>query len=339
MTDQAFALYLGWVDGPASPVFHIHIELRRKLKGYGMPDFDAHALGSYFHRCQRKGLLPNTVDGYAERLSYLRRWAAKRGKGLITLTATDMESYFIEMMRQKPELSGYTINGRLQMFRQFYTYLREQGIVDSDPTETLFRVRPVKRQPILISPLTFRSVILAVRKRRSFYAVRNECILLVAFDTMLRLEEFSKIRVDEVHTYPERMIHILGKGRKERIVSFGEETAERLLIYMCRRAKQRMPGDLLFCTKNGKGITKRNMEHIFDRCGALAGVKMSPHLVRHSAATIMKGLLGDMELLRDILGHNSISTTEIYVHTPQIAVVDAYRRASPVSTALGQVNR
>jgi site-specific recombinase XerD len=301
-------------------------------------DFDEHALAAYFYRCRLRRLKQQTISGYTERLEYLRVWATERSKGLTELTSSDFEAYFLGLMEREKPLSGVTINGRLRMYRQFFGFLVEEALLPMDPTRTVRYVRPEKRRHILLSPHDFARVIRAVRKRHSFFSVRNECILLVAFDTMLRLKELTTIRVNATKLYPDRLIHVMGKGRKERIVSFSEETAQRLLIYLARRSHEKMPGDLLFSTSDGKEISKRNAEHIFDRCGQRASppVKLTPHLVRRSAATLYRHLTGDIQLVGDILGHESLATTELYTRTGQLGIQAAYEKMSPVAYASQQ---
>jgi len=300
-----------------------------------MGDIDELALSAYFYGCRLKRLKRETISGYAERLDYLRRWAKSQSKVITQLTRQDIERYMLFLMEAERPVSGITINGRLKMYRQFYRYLVAQDIIDSDPTNGIQYVRQEKRQSVLITPDDFRRVITAVRKRRTFYALRNECMLLVSFDTMVRLRELRSITTEEVKLFPDRILHIMGKGRKERIVSFGEETGHRLLIYLSRRAREGIPGDFLFSTRDGKMISKRNAEHIFERCGKRANppVKLSPHLIRHSAATLYRHLTGDIQLVGDILGHESLATTEIYTRSSQIGIVQAYTKISPVSHA------
>jgi integrase/recombinase XerC len=224
------------------------------------------------------------------------------------------------------------------MFRQFYAFLVAHDLLTLDPTRTVLYVKPEKRRQILVSASDFARVIRAVRHRRTFFAVRNECMLLVAFDTMVRLRELTSLKVTAVKLYPDRLIHVIGKGRKERIVSFSEETAQRLLIYLSRRSREKILGELLFSTRDGSEITKRNTEHIFERCGNLANppVKLTPHLMRRSAATLYRQLTGDIQLVGDILGHESLATTELYTRSSQLGILAAYQRISPVSYASGQ---
>jgi site-specific recombinase XerD len=245
-----------------------------------------------------------------------------------------MEVYFLGLMERVKPLSGYTINNRLRFYRRLYGFWQVKGYVGQNPTLTLSYIRPEKRVKVLVSPPDFAKVIARLRGRHGLYALRDECLLLVAYDSALRLNELLTLKVSSVRFNPDRIIHFMGKGSKERIASFGEETARRLLLYISRRAFAKIPGDLLFCTRDGKPVNSRLGYRVFRCSGKAVDVYLAPHMVRHSTATLIRHQTGDLQLVRDILGHVSVQTTEIYTHSNQMGSVEAYRGFSPVTQAL-----
>jgi len=290
------------------------------------------AVDSFIFNCEAKRLTDKTLSVYQERLDYLIRWAAEKDQSLLTLQTSDVQQYLLSLMRRG--LAGITINGRLKLYRQFYRYLLSQELIGHDPTGGIPLVRCERRVRPVTSREDLKRVIRAVRRRRrgQFFGLRAEIMLMLGYDTMCRLNELISIRLDDM-SIRDRTVRVFGKGRKERILGFAPTTAARLLVYLAQRAKLEIPGELLFSTKRGRRLIYRNVRHIFERCGQLVDppVALAPHQLRRSAATHYYEDIGNILLIRNILGHEDVTTTQQYLKVEQQDVLRSYERRTPVS--------
>jgi integrase/recombinase XerC len=151
-----------------------------------------------------------------------------------------------------------------------------------------------------------------------FYATGIRCSELVGLD----LEDI------DVHA---RMVRVLGKGRKERVVPYGQPAATALRTYIAHRADARPRSGALFVNKKGGRLTDRFVRYIVSaRVRALAGVRrISPHGLRHSFATHLLQRGADLRAIQELLGHASLSTTQRYTHVNARHILDVYSKTHP----------
>jgi integrase/recombinase XerD len=283
----------------------------------------AEVIESFYLRCRLIGCTEKTHAVYAERLGCLLRYAESVGKRIESLGKADIERY---VASQLDRVAAVTINGRLQAWRTLYRHLKSEGFVDVDPTEG---VRKLREPQVIRSVLTPDDMARVLSKvdRRAFCGARNYALILLTFDAMLRLGEALSIRLADVEPRS-GTLKVLGKGRKERVVAFSALTAKALHTYVSR-FRVKVGGDLLFCTRTGTRIPRRHAHRIFDRAARKAGLRLNPHLARHSGATAFARSGGSIAVLQRALGHANLSTTQQYLHITGDDVHDAYARHAP----------
>ena len=165
--------------------------------------------------------------------------------------------------------------------------------------------------------------------KRTFLGSRDRALILLTFDAMLRLSEVLSIKTEELDLRS-GVIHVNGKGRKERFVAFSPATAQLLHTYTTR-FRSRVPGDLLFCTRQGKPIGHRYAQRIFSNPALKAGLHLNPHLARHSGATAFVRAGGPLPVLQRALGRSTLRVTERYIHTDDSDLHKAYEQFSPAN--------
>ncbi|MEZ5360608.1 MAG: tyrosine-type recombinase/integrase [Candidatus Zixiibacteriota bacterium] len=280
-------------------------------------------LESFYFACRTKNLTTSTLDGYAERLSYLVRYGQEINKDIDEITYKDLQRYVLSIV---DKVSSATVNGRIRVYRLFFKHLLEEGLIDENPASRLNLIKQEKKiKPVLSAEEM--GLILSKINRRSFHGARNYCMILLTYDSMLRLNELLSIKLDEINL-AEKIVKIHGKGRKDRFVPFSDKTARSLHTYLIKFRKG-INFDYLFPMQNGEKIKYRRAHNIFAQSGKKVGLYVYPHLVRHSAASQFARSGGSIAILQKVLGHSSLTVTQRYVHLSTEDMQAAYDRFSP----------
>lgn len=282
-------------------------------------------LDSFYFRCKLLNCTPKTQSVYGERTAYLLQWAAQHGRDLSTLTKHDMESYLAGLI---DSVSAVTVNGRITVYRVLFGHLKREGFIGSDPMAGIAKLKEPKLAKVVITADDLVRV-LGTFDRKTYCGCRNFCMVLLAFDAMLRVTELLSIRTNEVDLQG-GLILVHGKGRKERYVAFSSQTAKSLHTYITR-FRQEIPGDLLFATRDGRRILYHQAYRVFKRAAKKVGVRLHPHLARHSGASAFVIAGGSLAIVQRQLGHSSLAVTQRYIHIGDKDVVEAYKRYSPAA--------
>lgn len=267
------------------------------------------ALKLFEFHIRTKNLTPKTISVYGERLGYFWRYLKENGIAFEKVTRHTIQDFILA--QQIKGLADISINGRIKVLKIFYKFLKGEGLIDEDPAEKIPLMKMERRfKPILTEQNI--EQLLSVPNRKYFTGMRNFCMILVFYDTLIRLSELINIRQRDVDL-DNGTIKVFGKGRKERIVPIGAKTCKYLHRYLVYHRKD-IQSEYVFCTHKGMPLDQRNILRILERIGDRVGVHVSPHLIRHSAAShrAMSGM--PAFLLQKLLGHTTIQMTEKYVH-------------------------
>jgi len=281
-------------------------------------------LDSFKLDCRVRNLTPKTIDVYFERLGYFFDYLQKNGITLENVTKAHIHDYILS---QNGEVSDETINGRIRACKRFFNHLEAEGLWDGDnPANKVKLLKSAKRIKPIVSPEDFQKV-MSVIDRKKFEGMRNLVMLMLMWDGMLRKGEVLGLKTEEIDL-ESRLIKVFGKGRKERMVPLGIKTLKILHQYMIKW-RSKLPGQSLICMRDGNPITQRHCHKIIQRIGQKAGIRLYPHLLRHSAATwyIQQG--GNPAVLQRILGHTSLLVTQNYLHLSNADTVASYESFSP----------
>ena len=229
-------------------------------------------------------------------------------------------------------LAPATVNKRLSALRSFYKFLMIQQAVNADPTRTLKGPKKEKKLPSFVREKDMDRLLDGIAFADNFEGIRDRLVMLLFYSTGIRLSELVGLNVGSVDFHTST-VKVLGKRNKERIVPFGAELREALEQYLSLRANQPMAkgNDALFFGIRVPRIPKETVNHIVRRYLSQVTTlkKRSPHVLRHSFATAMLNNGAEIEVVKQLLGHESIATTEIYTHTTFEELKKAYRQAQP----------
>jgi len=282
-----------------------------------------------------KGRAQRTVVEYYRDVAMFLRWlhctCTKRPPDeaddilLTDIPFSDVESVtvatlydYIRYLRDTRGNTPRSVTRRLSAVRSFYRYLtKTKGALENDPCQNLELPSVKKALPRFLTLAESQRMLETVEEMPSHDTLRDYCIVTLFLNCGFRLSELVGMNVGDVDFY-ERQVRVLGKGSKERYVYLNDACLAALHEYIHARDNPPEEPNALFLSRNHRRISKRRVQQIIEHALAgagLAGRGLSTHKLRHTAATLMyqHGHV-DTLTLKEILGHQSIATTEIYTH-------------------------
>lgn len=278
----------------------------------------------------------HTLDSYRRDLLQFLAYLTRQGKEKISPQQIDHISIrdFLGHLHQKGNAKT-SIARKLAAVRSFFRYLYKEGSIDPNPARLVRTPRLPDRKPRFLSVAEVETL-LALPDSDTDRGIRDRAILELLYASGLRVSELVGLNVEDVSP-AQRLLKVRGKGKKERLVPFGKKAEEALGLYLPRRAAllrrqrtSREPG-ALFLNLRGSRITARSVQRNLNdyvRNGALL-LQVHPHLFRHSFATHLLNRGADLRSIQELLGHESLSTTQKYTHLSIEELMKVYRRSHP----------
>ena len=221
---------------------------------------------------------------------------------------------------------------RLSAVKSFYRYALSHGFVAHDPAHAIHAPKKHRRLPQFVGEADMDRLLDDVEWGNTYKDTRTRTIILVLYEAGLRVSELTALDDSSVD-FVRRELRVTGKGSKQRIVPFGAELEEQMRRYMQMRDRENVMAGTKAFLRNDKGgrMTPAQVRSVVK--GQLMAVgnlkKRSPHVLRHSFATAMLNNGADLESVQKLLGHTSLSTTEIYTHTTFEQLKRIYSKAHP----------
>ena len=263
---------------------------------------------AYYLKIER-GLSPNTVAGY---LSDISLFFEESGLDPASVAPADIVDYLSE---RSDTLSKRSQARLLSAFRSFFDWMILEGAMKENPCDGVDPPKIGRYLPEVLSVQEVDDIIASVDTSTPA-GLRDRAILEVLYGCGLRVSEAAGLRVSDIFA-KEGFLRIVGKGDKERIIPLGEMAAEALEAwYGARPEPCRGYEDFVFLNRSGKSLSRISIFNMVKKQAMLAGVRkeISPHTFRHSFATHLVENGADLRVVQEMLGHESILTTEIYTH-------------------------
>ena len=274
---------------------------------------------------------PQTVQTYEESLRAFDSYLTFRDNGLsIDSVDTDLIRDWMESLMDKGN-SASTINKKLSALRSFYRFALKRGLVKKDPAHAVTGPKKSKPLPQFLREGEMDRLLDGLEWDSSFNNVRARTILILFYETGLRRSELVGLDDKDVD-YDAAQLKVTGKRNKQRIVPFGAELAEQLKSYQAvRREKFGETCGAMFLSDKGERISGEQVYLIVRKYLSMVTSlkKRSPHVLRHTFATAMLNNGAGLESIKNLLGHASVSTTEIYTHTTFEQLKRIYKEAHP----------
>lgn len=289
-------------------------------------------LEDYLHYLKyRKNESDYTVDGYEKDLILFFSFLKEHNIQKIQKIDYPLLRKYLQYLYQK-KYAATTMNRHISSLKSFFRYLEKENKVNQNPTLLLSSVKKEKKLPKYIGYNELEHILLLPDVGTPL-GQRDSALLEVLYSTGVRVSELVSIQLKDVEL-SEKRIKIIGKGNKERYVLYGKICEEKILRYVKEgRVKllKNQQSSYLFLNKNGHKLTDRGVREILNRILLKGGetLRISPHVLRHTFATHLLNEGADLRTVQELLGHENLSTTQIYTHVTSARMKNVYLHAHP----------
>jgi integrase/recombinase XerD len=286
---------------------------------------------------------PLTAEVYLREASLLERFLDERGANPIEATSAELLGFLVwrqtggALAAASAEGDAATPTGltRKTMARvvssihAFYKFMRLEGIRIDDPSELIETPKQERSLPSVLAPEEVDRFLASIDPSTP-RGLRDRALFELIYSCGLRISEAADLTFDRLYLR-ERVIRVIGKGKKERLVPFGDEASAWLGRYIeeGRPALEKGRSDRVFLNQAGKGISRKGIWKRFDGLRDASGVDAKVHTFRHSFATHLLAGGADLRTVQELLGHSDIATTQIYTHIDPESLQDYHRDYFP----------
>jgi integrase/recombinase XerD len=299
-------------------------------------DWDSTLNGFISYLTLEKGLSSHSIEAYERDV---RRMAAFMYKDLSISSPVKVEPKDIEQfihVLNEVEISQRSQARMLSGIRSFFQYMMLEDMIKMDPTELVQGPKLGQYLPEVLSYDEITGMINGIDQSEP-QGTRNVAIIETLYACGLRVSELTGLRIS--HIYPDlQMIRVIGKNNKERLIPIGESALHQIQLYLEGDRNRMMnidpqSADILFLNRRGKKLSRVMIFNIIKKAAADAGITktISPHSLRHSFATHLVEGGADLRAVQEMLGHASITTTEIYTHLNADYLRDTMERYHPLN--------
>lgn len=278
---------------------------------------------------QEKRLSNHTVINYRRDLSRFLTFCQEfELTDWNSIKASNIRQFVAYLHRQ--ELASKSIQRYLSAVRSFYRYMLREGLVESNPAQSVQAPKAEKRLPATLD-VDQMTALLEHTSSDSFISSRDRAMMEVFYSSGLRLAELASLDIRDID-FGDLLVYVTGKGSKSRVVPVGKQAINAINAWLEMREQQGFfEQQALFLSKQGKRLGVRSIQQRLKFWGKQHGVsdKVHPHRLRHAFASHMLEASGDLRAVQELLGHADLSTTQIYTHVDFQHLANVYDSAHP----------
>ena len=226
-------------------------------------------------------------------------------------------------------LAKRTIARKLSTFRSFFKFLSREGHISTNPIAGVASPKLEKKLPVFLDTNQV-AKLLESPDKTNLLGLRDRAILETLYSTGIRVSELVGLNIGQVD-FIAGMIKVIGKGKKERLSPIGDKALQALRRYLAKVTKEKKDAQALFLDRSNKRLTDEGVRKLINKYIKTASLKekISPHTLRHSFATHLLDKGADLRSVQELLGHASLSTTQIYTHVTTEHMKSVYNKAHP----------
>lgn len=294
----------------------------------------------FIESLRRKAVSPHTISNYERDLRDFTTFLEIR-KETIESTDHTLLRDFLNYLYTERHLSKSSVSRKLACLKTFFKYMLREGRLKANPAELISSPRLPRKLPAYLEEGEA-ATIMEVPQGTTLKAVRDRAILELLYASGLRVSELVGLNEDEIDMRQET-VRVLGKGGKERIVPFGSYAARAIQEYLGQKhaagkVERETDGSIpafLSVRKTPRRISARDVQRLVKRVrfGLKANRRVTPHTLRHSFATHLLERGADLRSIQELLGHESLSTTQKYTHVSIQHLKKEYEKAHPKAKA------
>lgn len=278
---------------------------------------------------------PRTVDSYRRDIEKFYSFIFKEGSSI-----TNVDNIIIRNFLSEELASGITPRScarRLSALKHYFKYLKQKGYIEKNPFVLIKTPKKAVRFPNALYVEDIDKLLNANMERTDKLKVRDQAIIELLYASGVRASELVNIEYKDIDARS-RTIRIIGKGNKERIVPFSKTCRAAMQQYekesrpeLLEHNKTEYNVDYYFLNANGKKLTVRGLEYILKEIESKTGLFLSlhPHKLRHTFATHLLEGGADLRVIQELLGHESLNTTQVYTHITQEGLKNQFETYHP----------
>ena len=291
---------------------------------------DLHYFSEYLEL--EKNYSRHTVTAYIKDLEGFQSFCLSKHdfEKIDDVSYTQIRDWIIYLVESA--ISNRTVNRKISSLNSYFKFLLKTKSIDINPLAKHKALKTDKKIQVPFSIKEINAVLLAIPTDDSFEAVRDKLIVELFYSTGMRRAELIHLKINSINL-SEKQLKVLGKRNKERLIPLLPIIIENLAQYLKFREKLESSLDYLFLTKKGNKIYEtlvyRVINNYFSKVSSK--LKKSPHILRHSFATHLLNEGADLNSVKELLGHSSLASTQVYIHNSLDQLKKVYKQAHPRS--------
>lgn len=275
-------------------------------------------------------LASRTIEEYSHDLKIFFSFFAPQFKKGMNLNDIDERTIreFLTYLKLDKNYSAKALNRKIATLKGYFSYLESEDVIQKSPLNKIKSAKLGKHLPKVLTKDEVERFFAAIDASKDPSSLRDKAIFELFYATGIRISELVSLNHDSID-FENMLIKIRGKGNKERYVLINESAKKALKDYLAVRPKASSPA--LFISRKNVRISDRMIEYIFDKYLKAAAINKdaSPHTLRHSFATHMLEGGADLMSIKELLGHENLSTTQIYTNISLKHIEETYRKSHP----------
>ncbi len=288
---------------------------------------DSDCIKDFFNYLQYEKLYTvDTIKNYTIDLNQFKDFFGLKKIKISKCDKDDIENFFIEL--HKLGLSSKSLARKASTLRSFYSFLLKTSVIHSTPMSGIKTPKISQKLPNILSIEDVNT--LCNITESSTAAIRDKAVIELMYSSALRLSELTQLNIDSVESTA-KYVRVVGKGKKERILPLGTQAVSAINFWINKRLDFNPTSDALFINKFGGRLSNRSIQTRINFWVKKQGLncKISPHTLRHSCATHLLEASGDLRAVQEFLGHEDISTTQIYTNMDFEHLNKVYKNSHP----------
>ncbi len=272
----------------------------------------------------------HTVTSYKNDLDQFYKWLGDNNPGadVVSVTQAEVRGWMVCLI-EGGAATG-TVHRKISALRAFFRYLRKRGMISTDPASGVKLPKKTRRLPVFVAEESLDRLLDDFKFGDNFSGLRDRTIVEFLYLTGMRRSELINLRDEDVDL-SSGQVKVTGKRGKQRVIPLSGSFIKSLQTYLAARKAEGLPGAWFFVTGRGNKMYDKSVYNIVTRYLSMVTTveKKSPHVLRHTFATHMLNHGADLNSIKELLGHASLSATQVYTHNTFEQLKKVYKQAHP----------